>query len=288
MTDRAAEWAAAQAGLAVMVSRVTALLRSIAASTIPVVGQWDMAEVAMHLSQAWLAVPGLARGDLSGVYEVLPALAGTAGDSLIADLWELGDVTRMGVDADPERRLAVLADRIEVRARQFFAESEGKSAEEHRPWLVEGAVVPRSVLTCHLLNETIMHGYDIATVAGVDWPIERWYASMVIGGFIIEVMKALDPRALVDQDNAAGVKATYDVHLRGDGRYGFAFDDGELRVCSPPPRRVDCHLSVDPAVMLLVAWGRKSQWQAIARGQLLAWGVRPWLGPRFRSLIRNP
>lgn len=288
MTDRAAEWALAQSALADMVGRVASLLRSIAASTASGVGQWSMPEVAMHLSQAWLVVPGLARGDLSGVYAVLPSLSGNAGESLIGNLRELGDVTRMGVDADPERDLAVLADRIEGRAREFFADAAGKAADEPCPWLVEGAVVPRSVLTCHLLNETIVHGYDIANAAGVAWPIDPSYASMVLSGFIVEVIKALDPRALVDQDKAAGVKATYDLRLRGGGRFGFVFDDGELHVCSPSPRRVDCHLSADPAAMLLVAWGRTSQWRAIARCQLLAWGIRPWLGVRFRSLIRNP
>ena len=61
-----------------------------------------------------------------------------------------------------------------------------------------------------------------------------------------------------------------------------------MSVEAPSARRVDCHLSVDPAAFLLVAWDRMSQWHAIPRGQLLAWGRRPWLGLRFRSLLRSP
>jgi hypothetical protein len=41
---------------------------------------------------------------------------------------------------------------------------------------------------------------------------------------------------------------------------------------------VDCHTSADAAALLLVAWGRQSQSEAIARGKLLAWGRKPWLG----------
>ena len=39
---------------------------------------------------------------------------------------------------------------------------------------------------------------------------------------------------------------------------------------------------------LLVVYGRRSQWPGILRGQLRAWGRRPWLGPRFQRLFVRP
>jgi hypothetical protein len=33
---------------------------------------------------------------------------------------------------------------------------------------------------------------------------------------------------------------------------------------------------------------RRSQWPGILRGQLVAWGRRPWLGPRFQGLFVRP
>ena len=51
---------------------------------------------------------------------------------------------------------------------------------------------------------------------------------------------------------------------------------------------VDCHLSADPAAFLLLGYGRIGQWRAIGRGQLLAWGRKPWLALRLRSLFFNP
>lgn len=280
--------AAAQEALRDMVHRVTTLLRTNPDPRAPAVGEWTLGEVAMHLSQAWLVVPSLARGGLARVVSDLPSPSGTAGQSLIRDMWDLAEVTKLGVASDPERDLRVLADRIDERAAEFFTESIGTSGHERRPWLVDGVIVARSVLTCHLLNETVMHGGDIAAAAGAKWSVDRPYAAIVLGGFLVEVIRALDPRALVDQRRAAGLRATYDIRVRGGDRFTFVFDDGELHVEQAQSRRVDCHLSADPAALLVVAWARKSQWPAIATGRLVAWGTKPWLGPRFRSLMRNP
>jgi uncharacterized protein (TIGR03083 family) len=282
------DWEQTQDALRDEVRRVTALLRSVRDPQAPAVGDWSIAEVAMHLSQAWIVVPGLAGRNLSGIYEVMPGLAGVAGDSLIRDMWELNEVTSLGVRSDPERDLAVLADRIEARAQEYLSECAGQSAEELRPWLIEGTTVRLSTLTGHLLNETLMHGCDIARADGRKWPIKPSHAAMVLSRFIIPVIQAVDSRALVDEARAAGLRATYDLRIRGADRFHFIFDDGALRVEEPSACRVDCHISADPVAFLLVVWGRQSQWTAIAKGRLMAWGRKPWLGPRLRSMLRNP
>ena len=282
------DWQQSQDALRDEVARVTALLRSIQDSGIPAVGQWNVGELAMHLSQVWIAVPGLARRDLSRLYEVIPSITDVAGDSLMQDMWELGDVTALGVKSDSERDPAVLADRIEQRAQEYLAECARHSPKELRPWLVEGSTLPLSALTGHLLNETIMHGYDIARAAGRKWRIEPAHAAMVVRQFFVPVLRALDPRVFVNGEKAAGLRATYDVRLRGHDRLHFIFDDGALRVDEANSRPVDCHISADPAAFVMVFWARQSQWNAIAKGQLMAWGRKPWLGPRFRPLLRNP
>ncbi|MGH3810904.1 MAG: maleylpyruvate isomerase N-terminal domain-containing protein [Pseudonocardiaceae bacterium] len=282
------DWQQSQDALRDEVARVTTLLRSIQDPGAPAVGQWNLGELAMHLSQVWLVAPGLARRDLSRIYEVVPSIAGVAGDSLIRDMWDLADTTKLGVKSDPERDPAVLADRIEERAEEYFGECAGHSPDELCPWFVEGTTVPLWALTGHLLNETVMHGYDIAHAAGRKWRIEPAHAAMVVRQFFVPVLHAVDPRVFVNREKAAGLQATYDVHLRGSDQLHFIFDDGSLRVEDPSSRRVDCHISADPAAFVMVFWARQSQWNAIAKGQLLAWGRKPWLGPRFRTLLRNP
>lgn len=284
----AVDWLEALGALRAEVTRVTTLLRSLHDTAPMAVGAWDLGEVAMHLSQGWVAVPGLARRDLSAVYEVLPTRVKPAGASLIADVWDLGSLTADAVQADGERNLGVLADRIDERAAAFFRHCEGRSGSERQPWMVEGTSVELCTLICHLLNETVVHGGDIARAAGRPWPIDASHAVMVIQGFFLPVLAELPPRALVDQDRAAGVRATYDVRLRGGGRAYFVFDDGRVTLEEPGSRRVDCHVLAEPVAMLNVMWGRQSQWKAIAKGQLLAWGRKPWLGPRLRLMLRNP
>jgi hypothetical protein len=282
------EWEQARAALADEVVRVTSLLRSVDTPDVPALGRWNAAEVAMHLSQAWLIVPGLARMDLSEIHDVLPGRSLRPGPSIIGDLWELAGATISGVESDGERDLSVLADRIEARAADFLGGWVGHSPLERRPWLVEGTEVALATLTGHLLNETVVHGYDIARACGRRWAIEPSHAAMVFDGFLMPVIRRLDPTAMVHPERAAGVRATFDLRIRGGGRYYFVFDDGALHIEDPSDRRVDCHLSAQPGALLLVAWARRSQWPAIAKGQLTAWGRKPWLGPRLRSLMRTP
>ncbi|MGH3752915.1 MAG: maleylpyruvate isomerase N-terminal domain-containing protein [Pseudonocardiaceae bacterium] len=267
---------------------MTTLLRSIHDPGPHAVGQWNLGEVAMHLSQAWIAVPGLARRDLSRVHEVVPSLAGVAGDSLIRDMWDLADTTTLAAKSDPERDPAVLADRIEARAEEYLSECGGADPDAPRPWLVHGATVRQSTLTYHLLSETVLHGYDIAHAAGRPWRIEPAHAAMVLARFNVPITHALGPRVFVNGEQAAGLQATYDVRIRGGDRFHFIFDDGELRIAEPSSRRVACHISADPVAFLMVFWRRQSQWTAIGKGKLLAWGRKPWLGPRLRTLMRNP
>ncbi len=283
-----AEWQQGQDALRDVVRRVTALLRSVENPGPHAVGQWDLGEVAMHLSQAWVAVPGLARRDLSRIYEVVPSLVDVAGESLIRDMWELGETTVLGVKADPERDPKVLADRIEARAQEYLSECAGADPNAPRPWLIEGVTVRQSTLTYHLLSETIMHGYDIAHAAGRPWRIEPAHAAMVMSRFNLAIARAVGPRTFVNHAKAAGVRATFDIRLRGGDSFYFIFDDGDLRVEEPSSRKVDCHISAEPVAFLMVFWARQSQWSAIAKGKLLAWGRKPWLGPQLRGMIRNP
>jgi hypothetical protein len=284
----AAQWRQSQDALRDEVRRVTMLMRSISDPAVPAVGHWNLAEVAMHLSQNWMLVPGLARQDLSRYKAVVPGIAEVAGDSMIPDMWDNADMNAFALKSDAERDLAVLADRIEERAEEYFGECAGYSPDEPRPWFVKGTTVTLSALTCNLLNETIMHGYDIAHAAGREWKIMPTHAAMVVRQFFVPVVQTCAPRTFVNAKEAADLQATYQLHLRGGGRLNWIFDDGSLRIEEPSSRRVDCHISADPAAFFMVFWQRQSQWNAIAKGQLLAWGRKPWLGLRFRSLMRNP
>jgi hypothetical protein len=68
------------------------------------------------------------------------------------------------------------------------------------------------------MNETIIQGYDMARAAGREWRIEPTHAAMVVKQFFAPVVQTCDPRTFVNAEKAAGLQATYQVHLRGDVR----------------------------------------------------------------------
>ena len=267
------DWDEARTALEEAVERVVGLLRTVRHPEAPALGTWSIVEVAAHLSHAFDVVPALARRERA---------------SLMASIAQLASITTGLVADDGERDLDVLADRIQTSAAEFLRWSTPMVPTDLNPWLVEGTVASIKTVTCHLLNEAVVHGYDIATADGLPWKIDRHHASIIFVGFFLPVFGMLPPEALVNHEKAAKVQACFEVRLRGDDRFRMVFDRGAMTIERASSRQIDCHLSVDPAAFLLVAWGRISQWQAIPKGQLLAWGRRPWLGLRLRSLVTNP
>lgn len=255
-----------------LTGRVASLLRSAKGGPAPVLAAWDVGDVAVHLSHAIDGIKEMARGT----------------DSILTDIWQLPGLMEMLVVGEEQRDLSAVADRIEASVAEFLevVESGGEGGAD-RAWLVEGTRMPLRTLLCHVLNELVVHGRDIAMAEGAAWPISRRHAALVWRGFLFPVLGALG-RAMVNQGAAVGIRANYDIRLRGGGGAYLLFDDGDLTITSQRPRRIDCHLSVDPVAFMLVAWNRQSQWSGIARGQLFSWGRRPWLGLRLRSLMRNP
>ncbi len=265
------EATAAQAAVADAGARVSALVRSVTHPDAPALGEWDVTDVAVHLSHTVDIVGAMAKG----------------ADSMATEIWDLSKLTAMLVAGESERDLGVLATRIDASVAGLLATLRSAADGDRRPWLIQGVEMPLSTIACHALNELVVHGRDIARADGVPWPVERAHATLILRGFLFPVLAAVRG-SMVDQSAAAGVKATYDIRLRGGGGVAIRFDEGDLTVTDAPEGRVDCHLSVDPATFMLVAWDRVGQWPAIARGQLFSWGRKPWLGLKLRGMMRNP
>lgn len=252
------------------------------------VGEWDVVQVAVHLAHAWFVVPNLARGNVAVIEDLLPERAGREDGPRLRDLADLNEMTIQAVRADPERDLNVLADRIETGAAAYFADCLQRSPDQQLAWMMQGVTFPAATFSAHLLNETVTHGYDIARAAGRPWPIKASTAVMIWERFLIRVAESTEPAALVDPVAGAGLRATYELRLRGGGRFDFRFDNGTLRVGPASGGPVDCRLSTDPVALLLVFWNRTNPWVAVARGQITFWGRKPWLAARFPALFLNP
>lgn len=267
------DWAAARQAVARAGPRLTAMLRSATKPEAPALGEWDVTQVATHVSHGMDTITAMSRG----------------GGNLVEDLSGLGVLTRVMVAGEGRKPLSELADRIDASVAGFLATMEQAAAvgDSSSTWVLKGSEMPMSVLTCHMLNELTVHGRDIAHGLGVPWPIDKGDAALILQGFVFPAIHTFG-RDMVIQEKAGGKRARFEVRLRGDGRAWAYFDNGDFSVEGSPQGPVDCHLSVDPEAFLLVSWARISQWQAIPKGQLLAWGKKPWLGLQLRSWLRNP
>jgi hypothetical protein len=266
------DWAEAEVAVQEVAARVAELLRTVRRPSAPALGVWDLTDVAAHLSHALDAITAMAEG----------------GGGLLEDLSALSSLTERLVEGESERDLCALADRIQASAARLVSLVQTGDQSLSITWLVQGIELPLPLLTCHALNELIVHGRDIALAEGVPWPIPRSQARLVVCGFLFPVLGKLGG-AMVDQQAAAGMRVTYDVRVRGGCRVTVRLHEGDMALTQGGPGGpADCHLWVDPTAFLLVAWGRVSQWRAIAAGQLLGWGRRPWLGPTFRKVLENP
>lgn len=262
---------AAREALGAIVPQVTRLIRSISDPCRPALGEWNTGQVALHLAHAWERLPALALGVM---------------EQPIDRVEELAALTTAMVRDDPRTDPACSAARIEAAAAAYL--STPPDGVEPRPWLLRGAMLPGSAFTCHLLNESLVHGFDIARAERRPWRIDPAHAGMALTGFLLRAMQVADPRAPVDQERAAGVRACFDVRVRRTTRFYLQLEDGALSIEPPSSRRVDWHFSAEPSTLFLTLWSRISPLPGLLSGRLVGWGRRPDLGLRLTSMLRNP
>ena len=138
------------------------------------------------------------------------------------------------------------------------------------PFHAGSRLLPRQVMGV-ALGDVLVHGYDLARAAPTAWSIATNEALTAF-----DAMMPLLP-LWVDDGTAAEHRAAYEIRLRRGATHRVAFRDGVLVTDLGPDEPVDCHVSGDPATMLLVMYRRQSAWRAALTGKSMAWGRRPWL-----------
>jgi len=264
--------AQARAALRDVVPGLVALVRSIPDTNTASVGTWTVGDVAAHLSHCFRAdTDALARRP---VPETIVTKAGIA------------DATARLLGEDRERDPAVLADRIATLAGEFEdVASQSRSATVE--WL-QGARLPSSAVACHLLNECLVHGHDIAKATGRRWLIQPGHALLAVEAFLIPMLVALPPTAFVNQEKAGSFRARIELRLRGGRRTLLVLDGGSLTLDAGDARDVDAHISADTAAFVLVFIGRQGIWKPLLEGKLAAWGPRPWKLIRMLAVMSPP
>jgi uncharacterized protein (TIGR03083 family) len=232
--------------------------------------EWTVADIAAHVTAGAELYIGYLRGDTPPALDV----------SDIAD-GSLARTTAAFLAAYPERDPHVLAGRLQDAIAELLRATEGLEIDALLQW--HGEQITIGALLGLTLGELLLHGADIASALGRPWEITDDAARITMTQAFSTI------GLLVNPATAAGVHRTFEVRLRGGARFILCVDDGTILVRPASGReQVDCRVSADPLALLLIAYGRTSQWRPIMRGKLLAWGRRPWLGLRLAGYLVAP
>jgi hypothetical protein len=109
--------------------------------------------------------------------------------------------------------------------------------------------------------------------------------------FLFSFLESIDPetrKSFVNADAAAGLRATFEVRIRGIRSWFVEFDDGAMSFANAPTRPVDCHISSEPITFLLVGFRRIGPIRPALTGRLRVWGRKPHLAFRFSRLLKSP
>lgn len=219
---------------------------------------WTVREVAAHLVLIAEAFCRYVSGDTTPVI----------------DLANLATTNPLAIAAVEERDVSVLGTRLESAMARFVGLTESRDPGELMTW--HGVDAPIEATSGIYLGELLMHGDDVARTLDRPWPIAPAEAIAVLEGTHAVSRLFLSP---------SGPKstATFEVRLRDGPSLVFRFADGTLENEFGPAPEADCRVNADPVALLYVLYGRRSQWGAIVRGKMMAYGRRPWLAVGFND-----
>ena len=219
---------------------------------------WTAGDTVAHLATGVGAYTTHLTGDLSPIID----LSDVAGGSIAAS-------NARRLHADGERDIPTLLSMLDERHAELRRLAIPMDLDAPVSW--HGREVPLRTMLATGVAEVHMHGRDLALALGQPWPLARRDAVLTIEG-----LAPLLP-ILVDPERTRDLDALVRLRVRTGPELGLAFDRGTLAVGPCGERRPDVTVVADPVAFLLIAYGRASQWRAMATGKLLAWGRRPWL-----------
>lgn len=259
--------AGAQAGLTVVVEGFARLVEARTQISIPIPGSsWTVRDAAVHLA--------------GGNHRHIAYVKGHATTAPTLDKAHFDTRTRSQIGENPEADPKKLAAQIRDGYARLAAVTASVPADQ--PISYHAGLRPTlASMTCVLLGEYLLHGYDVASALGRPWPIDPGHAALVVGAYRMALPLLFQPSA------TPGPQVTYRVDIPGTDPFFVRVADRAYEEPDAPPS-VDCSVSADPVTALLVLSGRLSQWPAITLGRLRFTGRHPEVGPRFAQLFVFP
>jgi hypothetical protein len=93
---------------------------------------------------------------------------------------------------------------------------------------------------------------------------------------------------LLDRQRARALRARFELRIRGGGRFHLHIFDQTAWATPVSAESPDCVVCLTGSSALLIGLGRQRLLRAVASGRALAFGRRPWLGPRLGDMFLTP
>ncbi|YCK32746.1 maleylpyruvate isomerase N-terminal domain-containing protein [Actinomadura sp. ATCC 39365] len=242
--------------------------------------EWTVAETAAHVTAIASLYTRVVRGDVTTPFPEL------AGPILGANVDTVSALNELAFEHFPERDPVVLAERLRGDVREILRAGAEVDPATPVPWLGD-ARVPVAGVLAHLLNELLLHGWDIARATRTPWSVPARDAGLFFDLFLIGMIRN-DYGHLMDTGTPAPPRRiTVGFHSAHTAPAALALDHGRVSVAEMGPQ-VDAHVRFDPAALNLLLFGRMSRTRAALTGKVAVWGRRPWLLPAFLRFVRLP
>jgi uncharacterized protein (TIGR03083 family) len=289
LTDQ--RWRDLRDALADVGHRFARMLRDCRTPDRIAVGKWSVAETAAHTAVVARLNAALIVDDPSPLGD--PELDRLSRESSFAEFGRLNDAI---LDHYPDRSTDASAQRLLKAVDLLLARANDVDPHELRPWL-GGARLPAASHVAHQLNETMIHGLDIARALGVPWHIPTRHAALTFDVFLMHLLGGDSGRLLgggtPDRGGTPG-------RGRTPGRIAIEFrsrhttpvvltrDNGRLSVDPPGGGQVDARVRFDPTTMMLTIFRRARLSRAVVTGKVFASGRRPWTAVNYLRGMRSP
>jgi hypothetical protein len=244
--------------------------------------RWTVMETAVHT--ATVAAIDAATVDLSSASPAIAGLIDLLGNANVEAVGPLNALTlRYFTDREP----AAVADLLRSQVAQLLRVTADHDPSSTIDWIGGSRLTPPGVLS-HLLNELLIHGWDIAHALGVPWSMSASESAAFFDHFLVGLATTGHGHLLdTDRPPAPGPIAVR-FRSRTSGAVTLVLRDGRLTV-GEPTDAVDVRISYDPVTFNLMLFGRVSKAKAILSGNvLIVGGRRPWLLPKFLQTVRVP
>lgn len=265
--------------------RLAAMLDAAPDLEAPVPGlDWRVHDVAAHL----FTVYGVFGAAIAGV-DTASLFADTPDrDTVPGRVAEVNRAAIAHISFDSPAHAATMLSEAAARLVTALEGVDDVDARRAAPWY--GTDTTHRIATIASLagTETLVHGRDIALALHARRPGVRHAVTPASAALVTPVVMTEMLPYMVDIRAAAGVQVRYEVRLRGAASFAVRVAEGIATTGPVVPGEADCVLSITPVAALLTGFGRLPVWRAIAAGQSIAYGRRPWLGPRFPRLFLRP